>query len=238
MLKHSFVLALACAGCKYIIIEGVDPSSTSGTSEGAESTGTSSMSATGGGEPTTTETGETTSGTTSGTTDPAGTTGPTAGTTDAGETSSSGSTGERTTGDESSSTGFNPDCGGRFSTDWCPQVGLNEQFTRCGEVLDDGRTCVEPEIRYGTLAGGVPQQHNGNELDTWCAQLGFAASDGVEYGTRSCPPGGGLLHGSGGFDEVTWHWVDSGVGFWHDKESFSFPCLPDDPNLMAKASCK
>ena len=39
---------------------------------------------------------------------------------------------------------------------WCYQHGTKEQYTRCKRVSNNGRTCHNPEIRYGTTVGGKP----------------------------------------------------------------------------------
>jgi hypothetical protein len=44
-----------------------------------------------------------------------------------------------------------------------------------------------PFIKYGTTENAVPASHNGNDLVTWCMQLGFATFSGeVSYGDRPC----------------------------------------------------
>ena len=39
---------------------------------------------------------------------------------------------------------------------WCYQHGTMGQYTRCKRVSNNGRTCHNPEIRYGTTVGGKP----------------------------------------------------------------------------------
>ena len=46
------------------------------------------------------------------------------------------------------------ECGGKFTTDWCLQVGTMDQFTRCEAVQDGGNTCINPEISTATSRAG------------------------------------------------------------------------------------
>ena len=39
---------------------------------------------------------------------------------------------------------------------WCYQHGTMGQYTRCKRVSNNGRTCHNPEIRYGSTVGGKP----------------------------------------------------------------------------------
>ena len=48
------------------------------------------------------------------------------------------------------------------------------QYTRCKTVSNNGRTCHDPEIRYGSTVGGKPGDwmFEGRLLSTkWCQQL-------------------------------------------------------------------
>lgn len=109
-------------------------------------------------------------------------------------------------------------CGKTFTTSWCKQVGPTEQYTRCGSVEDDGRTCINPEIKYGTNTGGIPEaigdaNYVKMSLDLWCQQLGFAGWSGtLALGDRDCQQ----PHGSVGWaninDEPVPHWVEGGNG--------------------------
>ena len=58
----------------------------------------------------------------------------------------------------------------RCVNDWCYQHGTNEQYTKCKNASEDGRTCYNPIIRYGSTIGGHPTNH-GNGILTWCEQL-------------------------------------------------------------------
>jgi cysteine-rich repeat protein len=105
-------------------------------------------------------------------------------------------------------------CGGKFTTDWCLQVGTNEQYTRCESVQNGGNTCINPEIRYGSVEGGIPRQHGGNQYPTWCQQLGFSGFSNVQIGVRSCIAPQGGLFGCTGYDEPVWKWCDWQDGYW------------------------
>jgi len=109
-------------------------------------------------------------------------------------------------------------CGGKFTVDWCPQVGTMDQFTRCESVTNGGNTCINPEIRYGFIEGGVPRQHGGNQYLQWCQQLGFSAYVTTQFGFRSCNAPMGGLFGCTSYDEMTWHWCDWQDGFWYNQQ--------------------
>ena len=53
---------------------------------------------------------------------------------------------------------------------WCYQNGTMGQYTRCKRVSNNGRTCHNPEIRYGTTIGGKPGGYMGYGTE-WCKQL-------------------------------------------------------------------
>ena len=120
--------------------------------------------------------------------------------------------------------------------DWCWQAGTREQYTRCESASDDGTTCNNPVIRYGYVTEGVPTQHSGNQLDTWCQQLGFAGNTDVTYGDRACEaPKYGRVFGSTGFDEDgVWHWADWRDGFWLNQELDNNAC---SSNQITSVSC-
>jgi len=113
------------------------------------------------------------------------------------------------------------ECGKTFTTGWCKQVGPTEQYTRCGEVLDAGKTCVNPEIKYGTNTGGIPEvseladaAYISASTSAWCQQLGFVGWGGVmDLGDRDCAkPRGpvGLTKFSG--EDNGWVFGESGNG--------------------------
>ena len=56
---------------------------------------------------------------------------------------------------------------------WCYQHGTMGQYTRCKSVSNNGRTCHNPEIKYGSTIGGKPGgvSHGQPDLTKWCRQL-------------------------------------------------------------------
>ena len=124
---------------------------------------------------------------------------------------------------------------GGFSPAWTYQTGTMDQYTRCGAVTDGGTTCVDPEIKYGSVEGGIPKSHSGNEYDTWCQQLGFSSWSGlVTYGTKTCsPPTTGGLFGCRSYDETEWHWCDWQDGYWHDEQLDYADCT----NAITEITC-
>ena len=64
----------------------------------------------------------------------------------------------------------------RCVNDWCYQHGTNEQYTKCKNASEDGRTCYNPTIRYGTAIGGRPRYPGPYDIvrdamTLWCRQL-------------------------------------------------------------------
>ena len=78
---------------------------------------------------------------------------------------------------------------------WCYQNGTMGQYTRCKSVSNNGRTCHNPEIKFGSMVGGKPggvwysrglvgdeltnvEYVHGtiDELTKWCKQLFPTAS--------------------------------------------------------------
>ena len=102
---------------------------------------------------------------------------------------------------------------------WCSQKGTVEQFTKCESVSRDGLTCYNPEIKYGSLKGGIPTKHENNNYTEWCRQLGFAGYSGkVEYGTRTVTKPKGNLFWCSIYDEEKPHWCDWEDGNWYSQE--------------------
>ena len=64
----------------------------------------------------------------------------------------------------------------------------------------------------------VTAQHGGNQLSTWCGQLGFGGYTGTTYGGRDVSPPKGRLFGCTGYDESTWHWCDWQDGNWRNEQ--------------------
>ena len=57
---------------------------------------------------------------------------------------------------------------------WCYQHGTMGQYTRCKRVSNSGRTCHNPEIKYGYTVGGKPggwMMGSREEFVKWCKQL-------------------------------------------------------------------
>ena len=52
---------------------------------------------------------------------------------------------------------------------WCHQKGTMGQYTRCKSVSNNGRTCHNPEIKYGSNIGGKPG--GSLAITGWCKQL-------------------------------------------------------------------
>lgn len=104
------------------------------------------------------------------------------------------------------------ECGKTFTTWWCKQLGPTDQHTRCAAVEDGGRTCVLPEIRYGTNDGGIPQALGDDAqveaaMTTWCQQLGFAGWSGaLDLSDRDCYLPRGPVYATSVTEEAVWHW--------------------------------
>ena len=130
-----------------------------------------------------------------------------------------------------------PKCGGNFTTSWCPQAGTKEQSTRCESVGNEGKTCNNPFIKYGTRENGVPGSHGGNDFALWCTQLGFAGFSGqVSYGSRSCEAPQGRLFGCMNYDEPGWHWCDNQDGYWWNQTLDSWNC--NDGQQITSITCQ
>ena len=105
-----------------------------------------------------------------------------------------------------------------FSTAFVQHTGMTKaMYTKCETVTNSGKTCNIPEIKYGTLACGIPYQHSGNQLNTWCQQLVFTSNTAVTYGTRNVTAPKGRLFGCTSYDECAWHWCDWQDGYWYSQ---------------------
>merc|ERR1719369_1485148 len=65
---------------------------------------------------------------------------------------------------------------------WCYQKGTKEQYTKCQTVSPDGKTCYNPEIRYGSTASGSRPIFFPGEftnIPEWCKQLFPTSSSGT-----------------------------------------------------------
>ena len=120
---------------------------------------------------------------------------------------------------------------------WCIQSGsLLQQSTMCKRVSEDGRTCYNPQIRYGYLnvygynhnsyrkTGGYPINNGNNKLPLyykqWCQQLfpkKTIISSSVTYDAYNKPSNYmGALYWCYGYDENSWHWCDLTDGYWYN----------------------
>ena len=97
---------------------------------------------------------------------------------------------------------------------WCLQDGPTKpQYTMCESLDNGGNTCMDPQIKYGNVEGGIPAKHSGNKYDTWCEQLGGSYKEHTE-GTRTGSP----LFGCASYDETNiWHWCDWQDGKWYNQ---------------------
>ena len=83
-------------------------------------------------------------------------------------------------------------------------------------------TCVNPEIRYGSVTGGIPRDGDADELNNWCEQLdGKYKSHTV--GTRT----GYCVFGCTIDDDLKWKWCDCGDGYWYNQVLDYYVTLSD-----------
>ena len=101
--------------------------------------------------------------------------------------------------------------------DWCLQSGTKQQYTKCKRASEDGRTCYNPTIKYGSNVGypfqSVFTQHKWT-YNTWCQQL-FPASNNIKgrVSFKKVEQGNPLYWCSQG-DESVPHWCDYTDDFW------------------------
>ena len=84
-------------------------------------------------------------------------------------------------------------------------------MTRCESITNDGKTCINPHIKYGESPIGLPREHRNNQYDKWCSQLG-GIYESHEIGTRT----GQSLYGCSHSDDSRWHWCDWQDSHWHN----------------------
>ena len=93
---------------------------------------------------------------------------------------------------------------------------VTDQATKCdGSVDGDVFTCENPVISYGSVDGGIPTNHGGNDYTKWCNEMGFDGYVGTvqtKQETVSSPNGG--LFGCSSYDDSNWHWCDNSDGNW------------------------
>ena len=61
---------------------------------------------------------------------------------------------------------------------WCLQAGTDGQYTKCNSASSDGKTCYNPQIRFGSTVGGRPVKSccysdvaHSETLLIWCKQM-------------------------------------------------------------------
>ena len=101
---------------------------------------------------------------------------------------------------------------------WCHQSGTNQQYTKCGRVSEDGRTCYNPSIKYGYNTGGYPYNNqNNNAYKQWCQQL-FPTSNIISatytYSQNKPYDYVSALFWCTGYDENVPHWCAQYNGYW------------------------
>ena len=97
-------------------------------------------------------------------------------------------------------------------TNWCPQADLTyPQYTQCESISNDGSTCYNPQVKYGTSPVGFPYAHNDNDYNKICEQLG-GSYEGITVGVRT----GYRLFWCNSGDETNWHWCDGVDSNWYN----------------------
>ena len=92
-------------------------------------------------------------------------------------------------------------------------------MTKCrnSKVLGNVFICDYPIISYGSVDGGIPKTHTGNNYDKWCEEMGFVRQTGsiqTKMETVSFPQG--WVFGCTRYDFPSWHWCDSVDGYWYN----------------------
>ena len=96
-------------------------------------------------------------------------------------------------------------------TNWCLQAGLAKpQYTKCESTTNEGNTCINPQVKYGTSPIGLPRKHGSNNYEKWCEQLGGTYQNHT-IGTRR---GLSLFGCTSHDDRENWHWCDWQNGHW------------------------
>ena len=117
---------------------------------------------------------------------------------------------------------------------WCKQNGPTKpQYTMCESVTNNGNTCVNPQIKYGTTTGGIPKRHGNMDtnMKTWCQQLG-----GVYVSHTLGPRSGFALFPCKSYDEKVWHWCDWRDGLWYNS-ALNHP-ITSDSGAITGITCK
>jgi len=130
---------------------------------------------------------------------------------------------------------------------WCLLANTRGQYTRCERAEDHGKTCINPELRWGSTVGGVPTVFDawigGNQLfNFWCAQLGsgFGSQAYVSQArnVRNCAVGA-VYNGYGCNGLGTMAWCDWGRGDWPNSwknKPLKWPCT--GYATITKLTCK
>ena len=123
----------------------------------------------------------------------------------------------------------------KCQNEWCLQKGLQKpQHTKCESVTNHGKTCNNPEIKYGTTIGGFPYKNSSGNYEKWCEQLGGvyashmfdprskfqiiqnpkSSVNHITIGTRT----GYAVYGCNNYDDPgNWHWCDLKDGYWYNQ---------------------
>ena len=115
---------------------------------------------------------------------------------------------------------------------WCHQSGTSQQYTKCGRVSEDGRTCYNPSIKYGYNTGGYPYNHGSNNYKQWCQQLfptSNIISSSVTYSQTKPYDYVGALYWGSGYDESGPHWCAMYYGYWASwtgRTRYTYQLLP------------
>ena len=121
--------------------------------------------------------------------------------------------------------------------DWCFQKGTQKQYTRCKEVSEDGQTCYNPTIRYGSTIGGYPTKYGTNNILEWCKQLFPNSIHGIAT-YRNVKPKEyiGSLFWCSKWDESNPHWCDWVDGKWKDSNLYQYDVMPSP--LIYSVTCQ
>ena len=97
-----------------------------------------------------------------------------------------------------------------------PHQTVSEQATTCkGTVSGVIYTCDEPVISYGSVNGGLPTEHGGNDYNKWCEEMGFDSYSGtVQTKVETIVQPKGWVFGCSDTDNQNWHWCDVHDGYW------------------------
>ena len=128
---------------------------------------------------------------------------------------------------------------------WCLQAGTNDQYTKCGSASSDGKTCYNPQIRYGSTVGGRPIEESllysdakrSANLLQWCKQLFPYAMKGtaVYSSDPSLNSGKGAVYWCSKHDENNPHWCK----WWNVADIYAYHEWKDVTNpFKHKISCE